>query len=96
MSDPLKENEVPARAIIKAAYIIFQDMLDTDSHLPHRHLEEKLLPRLLLSFVDVQIKEAKRCDSYRVIGSPRVIELEATRNELAFQVAKLDVEKRRL
>ncbi len=96
MPDPLNENEPLEKEILKEAYAILQDMRENNSFLPHKYLEEGLRPRLRLAFLDVQLKEAKRCESYKLIGSPRVIELEAARNKLAYEVAKLDGRNRKL
>lgn len=93
--DPSLENVSLEAKILKAAYAIVQEMRESDSHLPQQFLEEKLRPRLRLAFMDVQIKEAKRSEAYKMIGSPRVIELESARNKVAFEVAKLDGQRRR-
>lgn len=88
------ENESIEDELLKQANIAFQFMMDSRSSLAASFLEKWFRPKLALALLDVQIREAERCDAYGQIGSPRVLELKAQRNKLVFKVAQLDEEKR--
>lgn len=89
------ENVALEAAILKATYAVLQEMREADSHLPHKFLEEQLRPRLRQAFLEIMRKEAKRCEAYKTLGSPRVIQIEAALNEVDFIVANLDAQKRK-
>lgn len=92
-NDP--ETKAVEDALISDLLDVLYKMTMEDSKTAKSYLEKLFRPRLRLRMIDIKINEAKRCEAYRVIGSPRVIQLEAERNEVAIQVAMLDADKRK-
>ena len=84
----------PDDELLNQAHFAFERMLAAKSTRPTPILDKWLKPYITLFRLDAEIREAKRCAAYKTLGSPRVVELEAQRNRLAFEIAKLEEEKR--
>lgn len=93
--DLLAENEViETRLIVEACEIAIR-MKINESGRPRPYFEKYLRQRIRLALLDVRIREAERCETYRMIGSPRVIELKSARNTVNVEIAKLEAEERK-
>lgn len=95
MAEFLRENEeLETKLIVESCETAIR-MKMNHSGRPRPYFEKYMRPRIRLALLNVQIREAERCEAYRVIGSPRVIELKAQRNEVTFEIAKLEAEERK-
>lgn len=74
-----EEEEDTLRCVIAGALL---EMIRDKNMLPSSYIERTVMPKIKLALLDVQIREAQRCDVYGNIGSPRVLQLKALRNRL--------------
>jgi hypothetical protein len=95
MSEPLKENEALESEIIAVVIEMFDKMRRLESRLPRAVFEKHLRPHLRLAFLRARQSEAERCESYRIIGSPRIIELKVAANQIGVEIAQLEGEKKK-
>jgi len=95
MSEPLKENAALETEVIAVAIELFDEMRRLESSLPRSIFEKYLRPHLRLAFLKARRAEAERCETYRVMGSPRIIELTVAEEFVSLEIAKIEAERKR-
>src|SRR5215472_1818474 len=77
-----------ADGVIQKSSEAFLRMRKAESMRPAPILEKYIRPLIKRALLRIRRDEAKRCQAYGQIGSPRVLELEAELNQVEFEIAE--------
>ncbi len=94
MAEPLKENEPLESELITVAIELLDRMHHSQSRLARSAFEKYLRPYLRLALLRARRTEAERCESYRIIGSPRIIELKVAEDFVSLEITRLEAEEK--